>query len=279
MEALKEELQRRAIPYRAVPSERPGHLTELAREEAANPEVTSVIAVGGDGTASEVAAGLRNTGKPMGIIPAGTGNDWIKSAGIPASPLKALDLALTGQARLVDTGSINDDFFLNVCGSGFDVTVLDCTEKFKNRFRGLTPYLLGLLQAIFHYRPIHVTVTADSLEETGDYLVCSVANGRYIGGGIPICPAAEIADGKLDLVLIRNVPRWRIPLYLPGLMLSRDLKFRITRHFRAERIRLRGTALRVNVDGEIIPRDEAEFVIHPASLNLICEPGQQEPEQ
>jgi len=269
MNRLEEILKTRGAEYRIYRTERPGHATEIAAELSKDTEVRAVVSVGGDGTAGEVAAGLTGTGKPMGIIPAGTGNDFIKTAGIPNDPEKALDLLLSREPRATDTGTVNDRFFLNVCGTGFDVTVLDYAEAEKQKHRGLLPYFLGLLKAIFHYRNIQLSVTADEFSAEGKQLVCSVANGRFIGGGIPICPLAEIDDGLLDLVLIRSRHRWQIPFYLPGLMLSRDLKFRITTHRRASCIRIRGEGLRVNIDGEICPMSDVEFRINPGSLLMI----------
>ena len=172
-------------------------------------------------------------------------------------------------AKPTDTGKINDSFFLNVCGTGFDVTVLECAVEKKKNHRGLTPYFLGLLQAISLFRPVNLKVEADGKDFTGEYLIASIANGRMIGGGIPICPDADIADGLLDLVLIRKVPRWRIPAYLPGLMLSRALKFRITRHLRTRCVTISGRGLKFNIDGEIRSMNEARFEIVPASLMLI----------
>ncbi len=268
-EKVQQVLAERGIPFHMVRTAYPGHGTELAREmaEAGKPVV---VAIGGDGTVREVAAGLVHTGSALGIIPAGTGNDLVKTAGIPGEPMEALDFLLSHNSRKIDTGTVNDRFFLNVCGTGFDVAVLDCTERFKSRFHGLLPYFLGLIRAIFRYQPDLITVEADGFQAEGRFMVCSVANGRFIGGGIPICPVAELTDGKLNFVLIRNVPRWKIPFYLPGLMLSGDLKFRITTHLLSETVRLRGRNLRINIDGEIEPMDEAVFRICPASLKLIC---------
>ena len=270
MQKLEETLSAGNIAYRIFRTEKPGHATEIAAGLASEPDVTAVISVGGDGTAGEVAAGLTGTGKAMGIIPAGTGNDFIKSAGIPMDPPEALKLILEGKARPIDTGTVNDRFFLNVCGTGFDVTVLDYAESLKEKHRGLTPYFLGLLKAIFHYKSVELSVTADGEKQTGKYLICSIANGRFIGGGIPICPAADIRDGLLDLVLIRGIRRWQIPFHLPGLMLSRALKFRITKHSRVRQVLIEGNGLRINIDGDIISLSSADFRINPASLNLIC---------
>lgn len=269
MKKLEGMLSARCVEYRVYQTERPGHATQLAADLASDPEAIAVVSVGGDGTAGEVAAGMTDTGKPMGIIPAGTGNDFIKSAGIPNDPDKALDMLLKGKTVQIDTGTVNDRFFLNVCGTGFDVTVLDYAESEKEKHRGLTPYFLGLIKAIFHYQSVHLSVTADGETEEGEYLICSIANGSFIGGGIPICPAADISDGFLDLVLIRAVSRWQIPLHLPGLMMSKSLKFRITRHRKIKEVRIKGSGLRINIDGDIVSLSDADFRIHPSSLLMI----------
>ena len=266
---LEARLQERNRSWRIFQTAHPGHAADLARQLSRDPSVRAVVSVGGDGTAFEVASGLAGSEKPMGIIPAGTGNDFIKTAGIPKDPLAALDLILNGKASPVDMGRLNEGSFLNVCGTGFDVTVLDHAESLKSRYRGLLPYFLGLIKAILHYRPVHLRLKIDGKEEEGDYLICSVANGRYIGGGIPICPAAEIRDGKLDVVLVRNVPRWVIPFYLPGLLLGKVLSFRITRHMLAEAVSMEGESLRVNVDGEIFSMSRADFAIRKNVLRLI----------
>ena len=269
MEKIEAVMKQRDLPYRILRTECPGNATELASQLAEEPGVRAVISVGGDGTAFEVASGVMNTGKPMGLIPAGTGNDFIKTAKIPKDPMEALEVALRGNATRVDMGRLDEGSFLNVCGTGFDVTVLDYAESLKQRYRGLTPYFLGLLKAIAHYKPVRLKVEIDGKREEGEYLICSVANGRFIGGGIPICPAAELEDGKLDVVLVENVPRRRIPFYLPGLMMGRILNFRVARHVLAEEVRLEGENMRVNVDGEIFSMERVTFAIRKKALNLI----------
>jgi len=269
MSSLEKILLDRHISYQVMMTERPGYAKELASSLAGEENISAVVSVGGDGTAGEVASGLSGTTKPMGIIPAGTGNDFIKTVGIPNDPEKALELILTGNPVPTDTGLVNEQFFLNVCGTGFDVTVLDYAEAEKKKHRGLLPYFLGLIKAIFHYRSVKLKIQTDDHDEEGEYLVCSIANGRFIGGGIPICPKASTDDGLLNLVLIANVHRWQIPFYLPGLMLSRSLHFHITRHFLVHQVHISGDQLRINIDGEIVSLSDAVFRINPASLQLI----------
>lgn len=268
-EMIRERLARSGVEGGILRTERPGHATELAAQ-AVREGAEAVIAVGGDGTAFEVACGLMGSQAALGIIPAGTGNDFIKSAGIPAKPEAALEKILSGSPRAVDVCQLNDRLFLNVCGAGFDVTVLDYTLDAKKRFKGIVPYLIGLVKGIFHYRPVHVRVTVDGQVEDKDALICAVANGRFIGGGIPICPVAEITDGKLNMVMVDHKPRWMIPFYLPGLMLGRVLKFRITDHVLCERVEIESPGMRLQADGEIMSMDRADVSIQKGRLLLYC---------
>lgn len=252
-----------------VRTEYPGHAALLAAE-AVRSGADTVVAVGGDGTAFEVACGLMGTRAALGIIPAGTGNDFIKSAGIPKDPAQALEKVLHGSPRAVDVCQLNDRMFLNVCGAGFDVTVLDYTVEAKKRFKGIVPYLSGLVKGISHYRPVHVKVTVDGQVKEKDALICAVANGRFFGGGIPICPVADITDGKLNMVLVDHKPRWMIPFYLPALMFGRVLKFRITEHILCEQVEIVSSGMRLQADGEIMTMDKAVISILKGKLNLYC---------
>lgn len=263
---MREEMVRRALDFRFCHTDAPGHATDLAAQAAQTEGCTGVIAVGGDGTAFEVACGLMNSGVPMGIIPAGTGNDFIKTVGIPKKPLQALDFILTHQPRPVDVGGLNDRLFLNVCGTGFDVTVLDYTLAAKRYCRGLLPYLIGLIRGIAHYTPTHVRFTADGHTEDRDVLICSVANGRFFGGGIAICPDAAADDGLLDLVVVDHKPRWFLPFLVLPLLMGRILSFPFTTHKRCSNVEVYSKGMRLNIDGEIQNIDAARFRILQGAL-------------
>ena len=265
---IRHVLEEQDVPYTILRTEYPGHATALARKAAQAADCTGVVSVGGDGTAYEVACGLMGTSVPLGVIPAGTGNDFVKTVGIPRKPMAALERILTGVPRPVDVGSMNDRLFLNVCGTGFDVTVLDYTVAAKKYVRGILPYLIGLVRAIAHYRPVHVRMETDGVVQERDVLICSVANGRFIGGGIPICPEAAPDDGLLDLVVVENRPRWMIPFYLPGLLMGKVLAFGVTSHCRCRKVEIVSPGMRLNVDGEILSLDGASFAVQPGRLLL-----------
>lgn len=267
-ESIRQVLNERGVPYEIMHTDHPEHATQLAVQAAACSDCSGVIAVGGDGTAYEVACGLLGTGVPLGIIPAGTGNDFIKTVGIPKKPMEALDFILNHQARPVDVGRLNGRMFLNVCGTGFDVQTLEYTIAAKKYARGILPYMIGLFRAIFSYKPVHVQFTADGDTQERDVLLCSVANGQYIGGGIPVCPGARPDDGMMDMVIVETKPRWKIPFYLPGLMLGKIDHFKITTHKRCKRMSIVSKDMHLNVDGEILYLDQAEFEILPGQLQL-----------
>lgn len=261
-------MRERGVDFRILRTERPGHATELAKAAAMKPGCKGVIAVGGDGTAYEVACGLLDSAVPMGIIPVGTGNDFIKTIGTPKDTKQALDFILTHPARPVDVGRLNERMFLNVSGTGFDVAVLECMEDAKKVVRGIWPYLIGIIRAILHYKPAHVSWTVDGEAGEQDVLLCAVANGRYIGGGIPICPKADPDDGLLDFIVVENKPRWMIPFYLPGLLMGRVLRFPFTKHRRCREVTMSSPGMHLNVDGEVQLVDQVRFSVLPGRLMM-----------
>ncbi len=265
---IRAEMDKRHLPYEFMHTQHPEHAMELARSAAEREECKCVVAVGGDGTAYEVACGLMNSSVPMGIVPSGTGNDFIKTVDIPKKPMEALEAILNGKPRPVDVGRLNQRMFLNVCGTGFDVQALEYTLAAKKHCRGLLPYLIGVIRAIFTFKPVHVAFTADGETQERDVLLCSVANGRFIGGGIPVCPDAKADDGLLDMVIVETKPRWKIPFYLPGLMMGKIDSFMITTHKRCSTMTIHSPGMHLNVDGEILTMDKAEFEILPGKLML-----------
>ena len=267
-QCLRMALDNAGVAYEFVHTSHPEDATRLAREAAEKTGCEGIIAVGGDGTAYEVACGLMDSHVPMGIIPAGTGNDFIKTVNIPKKPLEALERIIHGKARPVDIGRLNQRMFLNVCGTGFDVQTLEYTLAAKKYVRGILPYLIGLIRAIFSYKPVHVSFIVDGETQERDVLLCSVANGRFIGGGIPVCPDAKPDDGLMDMVIVETKPRWKIPFYLPGLLMGRIDQFKITTHKRCRAMTIKSQGMKLNVDGEILCLDQADFEIMPGKLML-----------
>ena len=261
-------LRERDVEFVTKLTNHPGHATDLARD-AAGRGVDTVIALGGDGTVTETAQGLRHTATALGIAPAGTGNDFIKSVGTPKNWKDALDFILTHPARPVNTGVMNDRFFMNVCGAGCDVMVLDYALDAKKRLSGIWPYLYGVIRAIKTFKPfqMHIEVDENTVLD-GKYMICSIANGRYIGGGIPIAPLADVTDGVFDVFVVDAVPRWKIPFYLPSLMMGKLYKHKIAHRYLSPACALASPGMRLNLDGEILPIEDTRFTCETDALLL-----------
>ncbi|MBQ7095505.1 MAG: diacylglycerol kinase family lipid kinase [Clostridia bacterium] len=267
-------LKKKDLPYQILETHGPLDATNLCKklkEDAKEGDLLLVI--GGDGTFSEVVDGLAGSSLPVAILGAGTGNDMLKSfPNVPKKPEEALPYILAQAPHKMDLCRLNGIRFANESGLGFDVAVLDHTEKAKKYFKGLLPYLWGVIKTIFTYKSIPLRITADGktiLEE--ECLVLSVANGQYIGGGIRISPTANPEDGLMDVIVMRCCSKARMVFsYLPGLLQGKILSFPHAYHCRAKEVTVeplrKDETLRVNVDGEILDQQSCSYKIEPESL-------------
>ena len=259
-------LQKKPLPFRMHYTTCPGEASALARD-AARRGSELVLAIGGDGTAFEAAQGLAGTKTALGVIPAGTGNDFVKTIGVPQNSLEALSHILSCPVRETDVGMLNGRLFLNEIGTGFDVMTLDYTEKVKHLCRGILPYLYGVLQTIFRFRSIPLTYAVDDGEEvTENVFIIGAANGRQFGGGITIAPDAKVDDGLMDVIVVGHIRKRDLPARLLGLMQGKILSFPETKFIRARKLRFSTPNMRVNADGEILSMDQAEVEIMPGAL-------------
>lgn len=267
--ALQPMLERRGINYSVVYSEYPGHVTELV-QQAITADVDCVVAVGGDGTAREVAEALVHTGIPMGILPIGTGNDLIRALKIPANLDDAVELLISGTPRPVDAATANDRVYLNVAGFGFDVKVLERTKHYKKKLQGLFPYILGLLHALIHLRSWNIQVTTDGETYSQQALVVAVGNGTHIGGGMMVTPLAVVDDGLLDVCIIKSVGRMQLLRALRRFIGGKHLEMEITRYFKVTELTVKcGSQAQLQLDGEIMLSTPVTFCVLPHALEII----------
>lgn len=243
-----------------------GHATALAQAAAAAGAQT-VVSVGGDGTVLEVMRGIYGTQAALGIVPAGTGNDVVKMLSTPRKPLEALDFIIAHPARRMDVGRINELLFLNVAGTGFDVAVLDNAMSAKRFVRGMLPYLWGVIRTIFTYKPKLLEISVDGEAPIRkELLLVAVGNGRFIGGGMNVTPDAVPDDGLFDIIMIDNMPRWKLPPKLVLLLTGRVKEIPGTVYRKCRGVSIAAPGMRVNIDGEIVPMDRVAMEIIPGAL-------------
>lgn len=263
-------LRDKGFEIASVLTERERHAAELANKAYADGE-RSIIAVGGDGTVNEVASALYDKpGVVMGVLPFGTGNDFAKAINMPCSPAEAAKVIAEGNTQLIDMGLANSTPFINVGGIGFDVDVLINTEKYKGRFGGMAPYLLGIFKTLLHIKRIPVTVTANGESETLRMLLCAVGNGTHFGGGMAVTPKADPADGKFDVCLVRETGLLRLLTLLPGFIKGKHLNKKPVRYFRADEVTIDCERLPLQLDGEVgTEHSPVTFKLAPGALRMI----------
>lgn len=261
-------LGEKGIPYTLSYTSREQDACALARKAAEAGEKL-VLCIGGDGTVSGVAGGLVRSNSALGIIPAGTGNDFARYLGIPSNPLEALEIALNGKAVSVDAGMANDWVFINAAGSGFDVEVLRRTLRYKKIFHGLPAYVLGVLSALFRYPQMDVKIERDGGVIEQKSLILSIANGQYIGGGMHVAPTADTTDGLFDVLYVDEIKRWKIPFLLAGFIKGSHLKWPIVHHFRCAGLTITTSDRSLQLDGEIFEEETVKYKILPGALKIM----------
>jgi YegS/Rv2252/BmrU family lipid kinase len=269
---VEAELTARNISYEYAVTQYRRHAVELAKAAYERGERT-IVAVGGDGTVNEVASVLANTDAVMGILPFGTGNDLARVLHFPTEPEEALKTLLAGNVRQMDAGDVNGNFFINVAGFGFDVDVLVCMDKYKKRFKGMIPYLFGILDALVHLKavPIQIHLEDGSVKKM-EALLIAVGNGAYFGGGMMALPEADPFDGMFDVCAVRKISLIKFLSLLPRFIKGKHLGLSVIEYFRATSLYVEGpTSSVIDVDGELYSHAPARFTLKKQAMNLIVD--------
>ena len=229
LDAILRALAESGYDTEAIPTQAAGHAIEIARS-AAQRGVAAVFALGGDGTAREVAEGLYLAAIPktaLGLLPGGTTNVLAKALGIPCDPLAAARAVAAYTPRPFDIGLANGKPFLMMVSVGLDVEALRATNSQLKRRFGRAAVGLAALKAWWTYDYPEFTVTANG--ETHKATFVAVSNIELYGGKFRLAPRAQFDDGKLDLVSFSGKGRWAMLLFALALARGRHIERSDTR--------------------------------------------------
>lgn len=243
--------------------------------EARDAGLDLLIVVGGDGSAHQGVQFCADTGTALAVVPAGTGNDLARTlAGAPEDPLKATDNLVRaikdGEQTKIDLGRVEGGpWFAGVLCAGFDSAV----NERANRMRwpsGPRRYDLAILAELAKLRAGRLTVDADGSRAELDAIQIAVGNIPYYGGGIPICPAADPADGLFDVTLVRKASRFDLVRMLPGLRSGNHVHHPMVTTSRTARIRIgEANGWVAYADGERIGPLPVEVTCVPNALKVV----------
>lgn len=268
------------------------------------------IAVGGDGTVHDVLEGIMFflessalageevslSDFTLAVIPVGSGNDWIKTSGVPVDVVKAASLLKEGsvsrqdvvKVSILDPGSLPEEkvlktgFMANVGGVGLDARVCEMVNRAKKRGkRGKKLYVSALLYNIIHRKPALARVVADGKQVfSGAFLSMAFGIGKYSGGGMRQTPGAVLDDGLLDMTIIPDLKILKIAKEAPKLFTGRFLTVKELVTSRSRSITVlpyaddlpAGTAAGepVEIDGEVVGNAPVRFDVIESQLNILA---------
>src|ERR687895_1837230 len=192
----------------------PGHARSIVRSL---PGETSAVAVGGDGTVHEVAAACAGTGRIMGVLPAGSGNDYVKALGVGTDLRRALEVLIGGKVRVVDTAEVNGVPFNNGLGIGFDAEVAAGVAEAPAYLGGTGRYLWSVGRLLWRFRCHEATLRLDGGEVVeAETILVAVALGTTYGSMFRLAPEARLDDGLFDVVWSEEVSRTEVLRLVPA---------------------------------------------------------------
>jgi diacylglycerol kinase (ATP) len=248
------------------------HAAALARDAVHSADVLAIV--GGDGMISIALQVLAGTDVPLGIVPAGSGNDHARAYGIARrSPEKAADVIADGHWRTADVGRIvaadgETCYFGTVMAAGFDSLVNDRANRMR-RPRGRMRYNLAAIAELANLRPMPFRVELDDEHFNQDLLLAAVGNAPSYGGGMRICPEADPADGLLDVTVVRAMPRRRVLRFFPSVYAGTHIRHHEVEMYRAARVRLDAPDIRAYADGELVGPLPVEVSVVPRALRVL----------
>lgn len=259
-------------------TERAGQAEALARSYA--PESVWVVAVGGDGTVSEVARGLVGGQAMMGVVPVGSGNDFARMLGLSGQLATALEQLASARASDCDVGQAmieHDDGtttrhqFVNSLGLGFEAVVADSAAQARV-FSGFWRYLAAALRHLPFYRSPAMTLRYENTVIAEPQFLVAIGNGRWAGGGFMLTPNAVLDDGWLELTRAEALPLWRLLTILPRVFGGRHLECAGVHADKVQAISIDcPDGCMVHADGEVIARMACQIRVEllPAALRVL----------
>jgi YegS/Rv2252/BmrU family lipid kinase len=273
---LEEMIQKHNVNAEIVFTERSGHATELS-EQYYKSGFRYIIAVGGDGTFNEMARPLIDKKDvTTGIIPAGTGNDFIQILGFPNRLSdNEWDIFFNKKVIAMDAGSCNGMIFLNGMGLGFDAQVAaeNYTEPGQVKRGGKYKYIWHIVKTLLFFKEKRMTVITEAGRHETECFINTIAIGRRFAGGFYLTPKAIANDGLLDVCMIKKLSlleRFSILLKVPE---GKHINDKRVNYYQTKGINLEfSEVVPFHVDGELNFSGKFEVTVLPAALKIIYNP-------
>lgn len=235
-------------------------------------EYCQILAAGGDGTINFCVNAMIKNGidLPLGVLPAGTANDFAYYFGIPNDIERMIEIAAGSYMIPADVGVVNGKYFINVAAIGQVVDVSQKTDPTLKNTLGVMAYYLKGLSEVPSLKPVKVRLTTpeETIDEKMYFMV--VMNGRSAGGFKNVSPTSDINDGKLDVMLFREIPTLEMPAFFFSILQGKHLKSSHVLHFQTSELLLESQEdLPTDIDGEHGEKLPLSFSVVHNRLNVM----------
>jgi YegS/Rv2252/BmrU family lipid kinase len=230
------------------------------------------VVMSGDGLLGAVGGAMAGSETPLGIVPAGRGNDLARVLDIPSDPEGAVEVLLAGHSRRIDVGEANGRRFLGIVSVGFDSEASRLANE-TSFLRGNLVYVYAAIRTLLGWKPARFTIGVGERQRTVRGYSVSVANSRAFGGGMYIAPDAELDDGEFDVVTVGAVGKLRFVGNLPKVFKGTHVAEDEVQVFRAPRLELSASRpFPVYADGEHLTDLPASLRVLPRALSVLVPP-------
>lgn len=266
--------QERGIEVIAIVGRDAANARELA-ENAVQEGTDAFVVVGGDGVIRLALQVLARTDIPLGIVPAGTGNDHAREYRIPTGdPVAAVDVIAAGKTTTVDLGLIkgsdgSQTWFGTIAATGFDSLVSDRVNRMRWP-HGRMRYNLAIIAEISQLRPLPFRLVFDGgTEVVTDLTLAAFGNTRSYGGGMLICPNADPTDGMLDVTMVRSGSRTKLIRLFPTVFKGTHIELDEVTTRRARTVTVDSPGINAYADGDYVCPLPAEMSAVPGALKIL----------
>jgi diacylglycerol kinase (ATP) len=244
-----ERLRRAGMQVRDLQGSDADEALDLARSSVAD-GVGALVVVGGDGMVHLAVQAVAGTGIPLGIVPAGTGNDVARYFDLPRkNPEAAVDAVIAGRTRTVDLARSGTKYYMTVLSAGFDAIV----NKRANEMtwpKGQMRYNIATVAELRTFRPLSYTLDLDGETVHLEAMLVAVGNGPSFGGGLRITEGAKLDDGMLDVVVIRPMSRGSLVRTYPKLFSGTHVTHPKYEHHLVRSVTVASAGITAYADGE-----------------------------
>lgn len=242
---------------------------DLAHEAVAA-GADALVVVGGDGMVHLGLQAVCGSQIPLGVVPAGTGNDLARALGVPLrDPWAAAQLVVVGNLRTIDAGRSEGQWFAGVVAAGFDAKVNDRVNRMRWP-RGPRRYDLATLAELGVFRPIQYAMELDGVATTFEAMLVAVGNIPSYGGGLYITPEADPTDGLFDVLVVAPVSKTTLVRVFPRVRRGTHLSHPAVSVRRACQVRLEAAGVTAYVDGERLGPLPRTFEVVPHALHVFA---------